>query len=294
MRVLPTQAWVSLILVCAVVALTASSTTVGLATANGSFQVNSATVWGNATLLDGSTIETAQAASQLDMNNGARLRLAAESRARVYQGRLVLEKGSGQIESAAAYPIEARTLLVYSASPDTVARVQTKDDTQVLVTALKGKVRVTNAAGVLVANMEPGAALSFDPQAGAAGPTRVSGCLFVKDGKFFIVDQTTHVVLQLEGEGLQEELGNRVEIVGAAVNAEVITVQQLKRIGRGGCAQASAGAGGTGATPAGKAAGGMSTTTIAIIGGVLVGGTLAGLGAAGVFSGSQAKPATSR
>ena len=109
MRNLSTRAVLSLALTCAVTPLTAAAPAIGLATANGSFEVNSARVWGNATLFDGSVVETAKAPSQVKLNNGAQLRLATGSRAIVHDGRLVLEKGSSQLESAAAYPVEARS-----------------------------------------------------------------------------------------------------------------------------------------------------------------------------------------
>src|SRR5690348_11783437 len=74
--------------------LTASSNSaIGFVTANGSFQLNSSRVWDSATIFDGSTIETTKAPSDLKLSGGAQLRLAAESRAKVYQNRLILEKG---------------------------------------------------------------------------------------------------------------------------------------------------------------------------------------------------------
>ena len=130
---------------------------------------------------------------------------------------------------------------------------------------MRGSVRVTNAGGLLVANLEAGNALSFDPQAGAAGPTRVSGCLLRKDGKFLVVDQTTNVTLQVQGPGLDKEVGNRIEIAGAADPAsptvpgasQLINVQEVKRLGKGGCASTAKKVGTAGATGAagGAAAG---------------------------------------
>jgi hypothetical protein len=278
----------------------AASSNIGLATASGSFHVNSSTVWNNATLLDGSTVETLQAASQLTLNNGTRVRLAAESRARVFQERMVLENGSGQIESAAGYPIEARTLLVYAASPDSVARVQLMEGNQVSVATVKGAARVTNAAGVLVAKMEAGDALSFTPQeAGATGPTRLAGCLYVaEDGKLIIVDQTSNVTVVVRGEGLKEQLGHPIEITGASDEAQVVTISELKRL-PGTCpAQATLRPASALSRPvpasAPKTAGGVSGKTIAIIGGIAVAGTVGGLAGAGAFSSSQSQPSTSR
>ena len=309
-----TRALLALIVVCTVTTLIASSTAIGLATANGSFLVNAAKVWGNTTLFDGSIIETAKAASELRLNNGAQFRLGAESRATVYGGRLVLEKGGSRIESAVAYPVEAQSLRIYPAAAGALAQVQLADAGQVTVAALRGAVRVINASGTLVANVAAGNSLSFDPQAGAAAPSKASGCLLRKDGKFIVVDQTANVTLQVQGSGLEKEVGNRVEITGAVDSAspsvtgasQLINVQSVTRSAKGGCASvakkvgaaaggaAAAGAAAAGAAGGAAAAGIGAAATVAVVGGVAVAGTVGGLAAAGTFTGEESRPSTSR
>ena len=296
MNSLSSRAILSLILACTLTCLSASSASIGVATAGGSFQANSLRVTGNTTLFDGSVIETGAAASRLRLNNGTQVLLATESRAKVYQGRLVLEKGGGQLQSSALYPLEARGLRIASASPDTVARVRLTGDSQVLVAALKGSVRVSNSTGVLVASLEPGTALNFDPQAGAAGPTRASGCLLLKEGKYLLTDETTHVTLQLQGAGLEKEAGNRVEITGAVDPAapamagatQLINVHAVTRKGKG-CSSLN-----TAKTPAPVPAAGtisgasrFSGTTVAIVGGVAAAAAIGGLAATGTIFGGE-------
>src|SRR5207237_958964 len=153
----------------------------------------------------------------LQLNGGAQMRLASNTRATVYRNRLVLESGYGQLESAAGYEIEAATLHIASVARDTVARIRMVGDRRVTVAAVRGAVRVSNGTGLLVANVAAGSSLDFEPQvAGASAPTRVSGCLLEKAGKIVIVDQTTNVILELEGAGLEHEIGNHVEITGRA------------------------------------------------------------------------------
>jgi hypothetical protein len=275
-----------------------------LVTASGNIRVNASQVWSNSTLFDGTTVETAAASSQIRLNNGAQLRLATASRAKVYQSRLVLEKGSGQLQSSAAYPIEARSLRIYSATPDALARVELAGSRQVVVSAMKGAVRVTNARGALVARLTAGNALSFEPQAGAAAPTKVSGCLLYSGGKLVVVDRTTNLSMPVQGPGLDKEIGNRVEVIGvvdptapvSTDGSQTLNVQTVKRIAKGGCGDALAAAAGKGNSGSGGAAGtGVSAKeTIAIIGGVAAAGTVAGLAAAGTFTGRSGRPALSR
>ena len=308
-----TRVYLSLALAFSVTGLTASTASIGVATANGNFQVNSSQVRGSSTLMDGTVIETGSASSQVQMNNGAHVRVAAGSRAKIYEGRLILEKGVGELDSSTAFQVEAHSLRISNAGPNTVARVRITSPNQVMVAALKGPVRVTNAAGFLIANIAAGGALSFDPEVGATGPTKVTGCLENRDGKVVITDQTTNVTMEVRGAGVEKEVGNHVELTGASeagsatVNgaSQAINVSAFKRVGKAGaCPSKAAGAvaaGGIATAAGGAAAGGTATvagvsvTTVAIVGGVAAAGTAIGLAAAGTFSGSSAKaPAVSR
>jgi hypothetical protein len=247
------------------------------------------------------------------LNDGLQVRLAADSRARVYRSRIVLERGLSQLQAAVDTPLEARTLKIYSASAGSVAQLRLGDSNKVHVAAVKGSLRVTNASGVLVANLAAPAALAFDTQAGPAASARISGCLLTKDGKFIVADRTTRVTMEVYGAGLEKQVGNQVELTGTA-DAETpsvagasqrINVTAIKLIAKGGCASvakklgaagagaAAAGAGGVAA--AGTVAAGLSTVaTVAIVGGVAVVGSTAGLAASGTFSGDEERPSVSR
>jgi hypothetical protein len=261
-------------------------------------------VWGTATLFDGIVIETYISSSQLQLNNGVNLRLAAGTRARVYESRLVLEKGIGQLEST-KYRIEAANLQVEADKPGATARVQLAGPLRVVVAARDGSVRVSNGDGVLIARLDSGREMVFEPQeGGTAALTKVSGILALKDGKFILVDRITNVTMELQGAGLEAEVGNLVEITGTVDSAaptvagasQVIDVTNIKRLTKGARAAGAAGAGAAGAGAAGAAAGGLSTGAIvAIVGGVAAAGTLGGLAAAHDLPGqSSSQPSTSR
>lgn len=293
--------------------LTAATNPIGMAMTNGSFQVNHSRVWGNSTLFDGSIIETESALSQLQLTGGVKMRLAAESRATVYQQKLVLDYG--QAESASNYEVQANSLHIVATGPDGLARVQVRSQRNVLVAAVRGAVRVTNAGGVLVANIEAGKTLNLEPQeAGAGAPTKVTGCLLSKGGKTIVADQTANVILELHGTGVDKELGNRVEINGVAETApstvagasQVVRVVGLRRVASGGCADVAKKVGATGgataaaprsvpaAPAAAGASGGIGMGTIAIIGGVAAAATIGALGIAGALPGQGSSSSVSR
>jgi hypothetical protein len=70
----------------------AANPSIGIAVADAPFQFDKSSVYGNATLFDGSLIETAAVSSDLVLHNGARL---------------VLEKGQTEISATSKYSIEA-------------------------------------------------------------------------------------------------------------------------------------------------------------------------------------------
>jgi hypothetical protein len=168
---------------------------------------------------------------------------------------------------------------------------------------------VSNGDGVLIAKLDRGREMAFEPQeSGAAALTKVSGILALKDGKFIVVDRITNVTMQLQGAGLEAEVGNLVEVTGTVDSAaptvagasQIINVTSIKRLTKGarlaaGAAGAGA-AGAAGAGAAGAAAGGLSTgAVVAIVGGVAAAGTLGGLAAAHALPGQGgSQPSTSR
>lgn len=283
----------------------AASTAIGLVVANGSFQLDQSSVRGSATLFDGNVIETNVSSSQLQLNNGVSLRLAAETRARVFASRLVLEKGIGQLEST-KYRIEAAGLRVEADKPGATARVQVTGPNRVVVAVREGAVHVSNSDGVLIARLTSGREMLFEPQEGSATTvTKISGILALKDGKFVVVDRVTNVTMQVQGTGLEAEVGNLVEIIGTVDAAaptvpgasQLLDVTSIKRLTRNKreAAAAVGGAAGGGAA-AGAAAGGLSTGAIvAIVGGVAAAGTIIGLAAEHDLPGqSSSQPSTSR
>jgi hypothetical protein len=101
--------------------LPVSAAAIGMAKANGSFRVDSNPVVGNATVFEGNTLETAAASSELQLHSGIHMRLAPDSRGRVFADRLVLEKGLGEFDGRVGYPIEARGLRILT-EPTRLAR----------------------------------------------------------------------------------------------------------------------------------------------------------------------------
>jgi hypothetical protein len=275
----------------------AASPAIGIVTASGHFTLDRSQVWGNATVFEGSTIETGAASSEVALRSGAKLQLAKDSRARILSDRVVIEKGIGQVSAPESFEVNAGNLRIHS---DGRLRVNIRDGVQ--IASLTGVARVSSASGMLLAAIPAGRTMNFTPQAANGSVTR-TGCLMYKENHYILQDENTQEVVELSGgENLKEQLGNRVEILGMASSAKpvvsiatvVVNVAGMTPKSTGGClsvasnlgatteAAAIAAAAAAGAAAAGAATaatvGGLSTAaTVGIIAAVAGGGAAAAI-----------------
>ncbi len=256
----------------------AAPAALGVATAHGGFLIDGSPVQGNATLFDGVRIETRKASSSILLGSGAIVSLAGESRARVYPKRLVLERGQGELASAAGYRMEALGLRIEPAAPGASALVALRGDKVVQVAAFGGAVRVLTGAGLLVGNVMPSHALLFSPQAaGAATASKMRGCVTEEDGKYYLTDRTAGVKVQVSGPGIEQEAGNEVEITGTALDADQVQVNSITRLGSG-CKSSAIPVAAAAGAAAGVGAGMAAGTVAVVVVGVGVAAAAAGYG----------------
>ena len=285
------------VMMALILTLPAASPVIGTVAAKGAFRLDNATVTGNATLFEGATVETRTADSRMELSSGAKVALATESKARMFGDHLVLEKGEGRLEKAENFKFEARGLTIQPETGNASGRILLGGGARVEVAALSGSFRVLNSHGLLVANVGAGRSLALEPQSSDT-PSRLTGCLHKAAGHYLLTDETTNVTVEVAGPGLEKEAGNRVEVTGAmdptaspvTDASQFIRVSAIKRLGKGCSAKSGAAAAGAGGAAGGGAAGAgagiaISTTTIAVIGGVAAAATLGGLAAAGKLPG---------
>jgi hypothetical protein len=231
--------------------LSAATSGIGIAMSEGNILINSAGAAGNATIFNGSTLETQSASSQIHLNSGAQLRLASDSRGMVFSDHVVLQKGSASISG---YSANVSGLNV-RADGKASATISMRDQGVVEVAALTGDVHVFNAAGLNVANLMPGKALDLRLQdSGANAPSNLTGCAVKSGGNTLLTDEASNVTVQLKGGNFKT--GRRVQITGAMMpnsgDTQVVNVTNVKEIGgacnAGGSVPASASAGGAGSS----------------------------------------------
>jgi len=225
----------------------AKSPAIGVVTASGHFVLDRSEVWGNATLFDGGKIETGAASSEAALRNGVKIQLASASSATVGESRLTLTKGTGLVSATEEYQVAAGGLAIRSATGASRVRVAWLAGGVVEVTALTGAARVASRTGLVLASIPAGRRMDFAMQA-AAGVVRRTGCLLSKDGRFLLQDQNTQEILEIRGNDLATQVGNRVTVTGTAsalrpalaiasgmLNATTVTLQET-----GGCLSVAA------------------------------------------------------
>ena len=222
--------------------LAAADATLGIVTANGEFRIGQSALRGNATVSEGTVIQTLKAPARVRLQPGPRIQLAAGSKVTMHRDRMVLESGLSDLSGLADYRVNAGPFQVRGAEPNSAARVRRPADNTVEVAALQGALPVLSDGGLVLANVMPGTALALEMQAGAPVST-FSGCLLKKNEKFVLYDQTTRIIVELRGSvDFAPEWGNRVQVIGATdieaqstVGAQVMDVSSLNRFGVGGC-----------------------------------------------------------
>ncbi len=224
---------------------------IGIATARGDFQVDRASVSGNATVLEGSLVDAGFYGSKLRLYGGNEMFLGSDSRGQVFRDHLVLERGVARIGTSKGYTVDAAGLRVLAAANST-ADVNLPGAGRVEVTAVSGAARVTNGTGVLLAQVLPGRALAFTMQAsGAAPPEKLTGVLSQSNGHYFLTDTTAGVTVELAGSDLSKLAGKVVEVTGTLdVNAQaaesaahVVDVISVRVVGAAAKAAAAASTG---------------------------------------------------
>jgi len=270
---------------------------IGTVTASGVIRVNGDTVTANGTLMEGAVLETGSGNSAVRMVDGARLLFSPDSRGKLFRDRFILDRGETRLENGIQFHLEALGLTIHPDRGISAGWIGLVGSDRVRVAALTGGFRVLNARGVLVARVEAGSALAFEPLVSvSAAATRIMGTLTRQSGHFLLTDQVTHVVLEVTGQSLAPNVGRVVQVTGmlngaatplvgasqviAATSVQAVTVSAaLVGATRGGAAAAGAGGASAGA--------GIGVTSITVVGGVAATVTSGGLAASGALPGSS-------
>ena len=143
------------------------------------------------------------------------------------------------MENGTGFRLIALGLTIQPERGVSLARVSYEGSRRVRVASTRGGLRVLNSNGEVVANLAAGSALAFEPQAEASNITRVTGKLENLSGHYVLVDEVTHIVVEVVGPGIAKEVGNRVEIFGVTDGgatpvsdaSRVLRIRELPKLG---------------------------------------------------------------
>ena len=280
---------------------------VGVISSTGVFLVDGSQIQGNATVFEGSVIETASSRSTVQLGD-LQVTLLPDSRLKAYKDRAILEKGWGIVNQGT---MEAASFQI-APSKGSSAIVQMTAPKSVNVVAQAGDAQVRTAQGVLVASVRAGMGMAFTAQANAAaGQVVLAGQVGFAGNKCTITEASTPpVTYEVQNwPACQANAKKYVKIKGSLKSsqppvlqadpstASVIKSADAVKIAAAGTGAAAAGiaAGvtGTAVAVAGAAAGaavatGLSTAAVVgIVGGAATAATVGGLAAAGTIGGSS-------
>ncbi len=239
---------------------------IGQAISQGSMDVDHALAAGIAPLSSGSVVRTAETPGRIVLQNGMRGSLGPASLAEVYADRLVLRSGQAAISAGTGYRVHAAGYTVAPAA-GAQAKVELRQG-QVAVGAMNGVVSVSDRDGILLARVNPGTALSFEPAPAADPLSKVTGKLEKRGDRFFLTDEVTNVQVELVGKNLAGDIGHRMSVAGTPKQGsdhQILDVTQATRL-----------EGAAGSSTTAKAATGISHGTK--IGLDVVGGAVAAAG----------------
>ena len=266
----------------------AGTAAIGTASARGDMRVDGYMVKGDATLFEGTVVQTGQASAALRMEKGVEIKLATDSRGTLFRDRLVLQQGSSEWTPSSSFQVEANGLRVTPNEPNSRGQVSLGKSNTVEVAALTGGFQVTNNRGLLLARVSPGHTLSFGVLEGAAPDSTsisVSGTLSTEGGLYFVTVAETGVVFQVTGKNFSKWVGMEVSITGTidpnakpanGASSVVVVSSASKNKDNGSAGESS----------------GMSNGKKAIIGALILGGA-AGIGI-GTYEANQNTPPASK
>ncbi len=269
-------------------ALLASNTPIGFVTVIGSMRVDGSEIRENATILEGTSLETYVNPARVALKSGTQLELAAEGSARIYGDRIVLEKGFAQLHASSRYSIFASSLRVVPKNASTL-RIGYASDKAVEVSVVRGEAQILNKEGALVASVMPNHTIELTPEENGPGAeSNLTGQLTKSGGHYYLNDSASNVTYELKGENLDTAVGNCINITGHGdpTNTAQGASERIDVTGY----QVASGCFVQSGASAGPLPDGNKSAVIAGVSGAVAILTVAPLAMAGAFSSGKVKP----
>jgi hypothetical protein len=235
---------IAAILSCMLSYAAAGTVSIGTASVRGNMRVDNYVVKGDATLFNGSVVETDQATANLRLDKGTQITLSTNSRGTMYSDHAVLQQGESQVIASNSFQLQAGPVHVFPNLPNSVGIVTLKPDNSVEVASLSGSFGVSSNNGVMLANIHPGRVVNFAMQTPPASQTAFSGLGIVSfdNGTYYLTtDEDVKYVLTCRDS--HRYIGDKVYVTGtveapagqpAGVQGTLLCVKTMDVNGPGG------------------------------------------------------------
>jgi hypothetical protein len=207
-----------LLIACSTVAV--ASTAIGTASARGSILVDGYAISGNATLFDGTAVQTSSAIATVRLNKGTEIRLGTSSQGMLFHDHMILQQGKTEVATSDAFRLEASGFQIVPAESNARAVVAVTGLGKMQVTSVAGAFKVMNASGNVLGKVAAGKALSF-AAAGGGGMVSLTGVLSKSHGHYFLTDLSgMHEILgkdadnEIATKGFEKYVGKNVMVDG--------------------------------------------------------------------------------
>jgi hypothetical protein len=187
-----------------------ASTAIGTASTRGDIRVDGYAINGNATLFEGSTVETSQTTAMLRLQKGTQIKLGMDSEGTLFSDHLNLVQGKGEVSSTGSYEVDANGFHVISKEPNSHGVVVVNGAGKIAVSAVAGEFEVTDEAGNSLGNVVTGKAMSF---ALPGEEVSLEGTVSESDGKYYFTDKKGQR-FELHGKNLARLVGKAVKVTG--------------------------------------------------------------------------------
>ncbi|HKF47019.1 MAG TPA: hypothetical protein VKB38_06635 [Terracidiphilus sp.] len=186
--------------------LALASTAIGTASARGDLRVDGYSIVGNATLFDGSAIQTNVATATLRLDKGTEIKMAGGSLGTLYRDHMVLQHGKSEMATSDRFQMDAGGFHVVPTQPGARGVVAVSGLGNIEVAALNGSFQVTNGSGKVMGKVVPGTPKSFADE--GAGSVSVTGKVSRVNGHYYVTD-SNGAIHEFIGKDADQETVNK-------------------------------------------------------------------------------------
>jgi hypothetical protein len=204
-----------------------ASTAIGTAITRGDIRVDGYAINGNATLFEGSTVETSQTTATVRLQKGTQIKLGSDSEGMLFSDHLNLMQGKGEVRSTGSFEVDASGFHVISKEPDSRGVVAVNGAGKIAVSAVAGEFEVTDDAGNALGNVVTGKAMSFALPGEES--SSVEGTVSESGGKYYLTDKQGQQ-FELQGKGLGKFVNKLVRVTGSVKTEGGVSVIAVSKV----------------------------------------------------------------